>query len=208
MSSDPSDPSLTAPSPGFQHGGSTRSAARLLRLMAFDRAANHWINDGWTPWRLAYGALSLLMLTISVYGWVSQPRHRSIAVIIGAAAIAMWAIVEMTRWRIRYRRLAAKVDADQGGAKRLRDLFGDGQVLYANLGGTAVWGWRMARGLPGHVARWEADVSEALWNQPEIRIRFLAAPSWDSTDWNSRPAYDRVGYQLEVLGEAVGELGS
>ncbi len=195
------------------------------------RAVERWLDEGWSPWRIGYGVLGLVTLTAAVYGYVSQSRHRNVAVIAGIAIIAVWALLEMVRWRIRYKRLSAaltvihntesqNVESAKSKAsailraveassqaeadKRLRKLLRDGRVLHANHGATAPWGWRMATVLPGRVARWETDVCEALTNKPEIYRELLSAPDWDPSDWNSRPAYDRVAYQLKVLEEAVG----
>src|ERR1700690_3642935 len=119
---------------------------------------------------------------------MSQPRHRDVAVVVGVAIVAGWAVLEMVRWRIRYMRLSASLASQSDPDKQLRKLLGDGRVLHANLASTAPWGWRMASVLPGRVARWETDVCEALRDKPEAYREFLGAPDWDPSDWNSRPA--------------------
>jgi hypothetical protein len=201
-----------------------------MRIRAVDRVVERWLDEGWSPWRIGYGVLGLVTLAVAVYGYLGQPRHRNVAVIAGIAIIAVWALLEMARWRIRYKRLSAVLAAipvteSQNSesvkskasatlraiqassrvetAERLRKLLGDGRVLHANLASTAPWGWHMPAVLPGRIARWETDVCEALRNKSETYREFLNAPDWDPSAWDSRPVYDRITYQLEVLEKAV-----
>jgi hypothetical protein len=66
-----------------------------------------WLDQGWSPFRVTYTAVSAVIFAVAVYGYVSHPHHPGwLWYALGALGIfALWAITEMLRWRIRHNRL-------------------------------------------------------------------------------------------------------
>jgi hypothetical protein len=169
------------------------------------RAVERWLDEGWTPWRVAYGSASLISLVVAVYGYAVHPRHLGWIVwtLICVIGIAVWALLEASRWRIKYRRLARSQHAAlPEGQQPIGKLLAAGKSLEANIGNHMAW-WGtdrlLPKGIPERLTRWGSDVAEALIIQPEIRALFQNAPSVDAKQPISGQAYGRLEYQLRVL---------
>ena len=170
------------------------------------RAAERWLNEGWSPWRIGYGTVALVATGVAVYGYVKEPHHPGAVwwLLAGAGVIAVWALGEMLRWRIKYQRLLAARLADPSTSQPqpVSRLLVEGKGLHADIGGfCASWGADrpLPGALPGRIARWEANVGEALIHQPEVRALFENAPHVDASRPISGQAYGRVEYELRVL---------
>ena len=74
-----------------------------MRIPVIER----WLDEGWSPWRIAVGAGSLVALGVTVVGYVAHPRHPGAVwwLLAAVAVVAVWALLEMVRWRVRYKRL-------------------------------------------------------------------------------------------------------
>ena len=110
----------------------------------------------------------------------------------------------MLRWRIKYRRLLAVRQADPSASppQPVSRLLAEGKGLHADIGGfCASWGADrpLPGALPGRIARWEANIGEALIHQPEVRTLFENAPRVDASRPISGQAYGRIEYELKVL---------
>lgn len=170
------------------------------------RAVERWLDEGWTPWRIAYGGTGLVATSAGVYGYAVAPHHPGAVwwLLAALAVVATWALSEAGRWRIKYRRLVRKLEASSSpAAVPLNKLAADGQGLLANLGNHMAW-WGTKRllpdGIPGRLIRWESDVDDALADHPELRILFRDAPKILVSRPLSGLAFGRLEYQLEVLG--------
>lgn len=169
------------------------------------RAVERWLDEGWTPWRIAYGSASLISLVVAVYGYVVHPHHLGWIVwtLICVIGIAVWASLEAVRWRIKYGRLLrSQQTALSEGRQPISKLLADGKSLQANIGNHMAW-WGSNRllpsGIPGRIVRWGGDVGEALIDQPEVCALFQNAPSIDVKRPISGQAYGRLEYQLRIL---------
>jgi hypothetical protein len=76
-------------------------------------AVEQWLDEGWSPWRIGVGSLSLVSLGVTVFGYAAHPHHPgSVWWILGAAVvIIVWLLSEMLRWRVRHNRLRAQLNA-------------------------------------------------------------------------------------------------
>ena len=172
-------------------------------------AVERWLDEGWSPWRIGYGTIGLVTTGVTLYGYISHPRHPGAVwwLLAAVAVIAIWALIEAGRWRIKYRRLLAARQASRSvsRSKSISQLLAEGKVLQADLGSVSAGlgalrvNRPMAGSLPGKIARWEGSVSEALAKQPEILTLFQNAPKVDSARPLVWVAYGRIEYQLIVL---------
>lgn len=170
------------------------------------RAVEQWLNEGWSPWRIGYGTVTLVATGVAVYGYVREPHHPGAVwwLLAGTGVIAIWALAEMLRWRIKYRRLLAAQQADPSASppRPARELLAEGKGLKADVGSfCASWGANrpLPGALPGKITRWEANVDKTLNRQPEIRTLFGNAPHVDASRPISGQAYGRIEYELRVL---------
>lgn len=179
------------------------------------------------------------MATVAaVYGYVRQAHHPgAVWWLLGAVAVvAAWALGEMLRWRVKYRRLlasqreashrelspgeeAASADARREAetARKLRKLFGDGRVLLTDVAAFAGGDYASPRepiryNMPGKIARWEENVLDTLAETPETRAVFERAPAHDGVVPSYGSARDRIKYQLSiiktVLNDSALEIGA
>jgi hypothetical protein len=169
------------------------------------RAVERWLDEGWTPWRIAYGSGSLISLVVAVYGYVVHPHHLGWIVwtLICVSGIAVWALLEAGRWRIKYGRLLRSQQTGLSGDRQpIGKLLTDGKSLQANIGNHMAW-WGSKRllpsGIPGRIVRWGSDVGEALIDQPEVCALFRQAPNIDVKRPICGQAYGRLEYQLRIL---------
>jgi hypothetical protein len=168
-----------------------------------------WLDEGWSPWRIGYGTTGLVATGVTLYGYISHPRHPGAVwwLLAAVAVIAAWALLEAGRWRIKYRRLLAARQASPSvsRSKPISKLLAEGKGLQADIGSVsaALGALRvnqpMTGALPGKIARWEGSVSEALAKQPEILNLFQNAPKVDAARPLSWLAYSRIEHQLTVL---------
>jgi hypothetical protein len=132
------------------------------------------------------------------------------------SVITTWTVGEMLRWRAKYRRLR---DSRQAAAsqhemarkeaetrRRLRKLFGDGRALRIDVAAFAPPNRAIPYNIPGKIARWEAEASDALEDRQDLRAKFETAPPHDAVVPTSGAACDRIEYQLKVLRSAIGDL--
>jgi hypothetical protein len=194
-------------------------------------AVERWLDEGWPPWRIAYGTVGLVATVAAVYGYVRQGHHPGAIwwLLAAVAVVAAWALGEMLRWRIKYRRLlvnqreashqelspaeeaataAARRDAET--ARKLRKLFGDGRVLLTDIAASAGGDHASSRepiryNMPGKIARWEENVIGALAEMPETRAGFERAPAHDGAVPSYGSARDRIRYQLTVIKTALND---
>jgi len=70
-----------------------------------------WLEEGWSPWRIAYGVASLVALGVTVVGYVAHPHHPGSVwwLLTAVAVVAAWALLEMVRWRTRHNRLERRL---------------------------------------------------------------------------------------------------
>jgi hypothetical protein len=75
------------------------------------RAFDKWLDEGWSLGRIVYSGASAVVLIAAIVGYARHPHHLSGAwwVALGMAAIALWAVLEMMRWRIRHNRLQRRL---------------------------------------------------------------------------------------------------
>jgi hypothetical protein len=179
-----------------------------VELRAFER----WIDEGWSPWRMGYGIASLIALAVTVYGYVREPHHPGAIWWLTAAVaiIALWALGEMLRWRIKCRRLLiAEKASSPEPLQAIRRLLTDGKELQADIANHMSW-WGTNRllpqGVPGRIVRWEGNVNEALINQPEIRDLFQKSPELDVNTPISGPAFGRLEYELIILESVISNV--
>jgi hypothetical protein len=180
----------------------------LVQIHAVER----WLDEGWTPWRIGYGAASLLALAVTVYAYAEQPHHPGAVwwLLTAVAVVATWALGEMLRWRIKYRRLvAAQQEASaKPPTQPISKLVADGKELQADIGSHMSW-WGtdrlLPRGVPGRIVRWESNVSDSLINLPDVRSLFHNAPDIDVNNPISGQAYGRLEYELKILESAISD---
>ena len=183
-------------------------------LLSYDaavqiHAVERWLDEGWSPSRIGYGTITLVATGVTLYGYVSHPRHPGAVwwLLAAVTVIAVWALLEAGRWRIKYQRLLAARQASSSASrsKPISKLLAEGKGLQADIGSVnaALGALRvnqpMTGSLPGKIARWEGSVSEALAKQPEILDLFQNAPKVDAARPLSWLAYSRIEYQLTVL---------
>jgi hypothetical protein len=70
-----------------------------------------WLDEGWSPWRIAYGTASLVALGVTVVGYAAHPHHPGPVwwLLAAIAVVAAWALLEMVRWRTRHNRLQRRL---------------------------------------------------------------------------------------------------
>ena len=176
------------------------------------RAAERWLDEGWSPWRIGYGVANLIALTVTVYIYARQFHHPGAIwwLTAAVAVVALWALGEMLRWRIKYRRLlsAQQASSSEPPPQPISRLLAGGKELRANIGNHMAW-WGANRllpsGVPGRIVRWEGSVSEALTNQPLVRALFQNTPDVDVSRPISGRAYGRLEHQLRVLESATSD---
>ncbi len=178
------------------------------------QAVERWLDEGWSPWRIGYGTIGLVATGVTLYGYISHPRHPGAVwwLLAAVAMIAVWALLETGRWRLKYRGLPAARQASPPASrsKPISKLLAEGKGLQADIGSVsaALGAMRVNRpmtgSLPGKIARWEGSVSEALAKQPEILILLQDAPKVDAARPLSWLAYSRIEYQLTVLEAIIG----
>ncbi|MGO9297930.1 MAG: hypothetical protein ACLP52_29280 [Streptosporangiaceae bacterium] len=174
-------------------------------------AVERWLDEGWSPWRIGYGTANLIALLVALYQYAKHPHHPGAVwwLLAAVALTGVWALLEMLRWRIRYRRLLASHQASAPEARQpISKLLTDGKELRANIGNHMSW-WGTNRllpnGAPGRIVRWEGNIDEALINQPEIRTLFRKAPDLDVNKPTSGQAYGRLEYELKILESATSD---
>jgi hypothetical protein len=175
-------------------------------------AVERWLDEGWSPWRIGYGTVTLVATGVAVYGYVREPHHPGAVwwLLAGTGVIAVWALGEMLRWRIKYRRLLAAREADPSASlpQPVSKLLAEGKGLQADIGSfSASWGANrpLPGALPGRIARWEANAGETLIHQPEIRALFEGAPHVDARRPISGQMYGRIEYEIRVLENITGD---
>jgi len=172
----------------------------VVRVHAVER----WLDEGWSPWRIGYGTTSLVATGVTLYGYISHPHHPAAVwwLLAAVAVIAVWALLEAARWRVKYRRLASSSAARP---KPIGKLFAEGKGLQADIGSVSVSmgalrvNHPMTGALPGKIVRWEGSVGEALAKQPEILSLFQNAPKVDAAKPLSWIAYSRIELQLVIV---------
>ncbi len=116
------------------------------------RAVEQWLDEGWSPWRVGYGLANLVALAVTVYIYVTQPHHPGAIwwLTAAVAVVALWALGEMFRWRIKYRRLliAQQASSSEPLPLPIKKLLTDGKALQADLGSHMSW-WGTDRLCPG-----------------------------------------------------------
>lgn len=72
-----------------------------------------WLNQGFSPLRLAYWAVSGVILSVTVYGYIDHPHHPGAVWYLFWAAVilAAWLTAETIRWKIKHDRLARQMAA-------------------------------------------------------------------------------------------------
>lgn len=175
-------------------------------------AVERWLDEGWSPWRIAYGVANLIALTVTVYIYVRQPHHPGAVwwLMAALAVVALWALGEILRWRIKYRRLLAAqlASSSEPSPQSISKLLVNGKELLANIGNHMAWfgtNRLLPSGVPGRIVRWEGDVSEVLINQSRVRALFLNTRDVDMSRPISGQAYGRLEYHLKVLESATGD---
>lgn len=188
---------------------------RLARVQL--RSVERWLDEGWSPWRIGYGLVGLVATSVSVYGYARQAHHPGAIwwLLAALSVVTTWALGEMFRWRAKYRRLLAshrvavpqrEMASKEGQTlRRLRKLFGDGRALLIDVAAFAEPNMAIPYNIPGKIARWEAEASDALEDRGDLRVKFEAAPVHDAVVPTSGAACDRIEYQLKVLRRAIGD---
>jgi hypothetical protein len=182
------------------------------------RVVERWLHEGWSPWRIGYGTVGLIGTVVAVYGYVSHPRHPGAAwwMLAAVSVIAVWALLEMSRFRILYRRAmtaakatqqysseavaAVKARKEAETARRLRKLFGDGRVLLTEIGTDSTYpGSPVRTNMPAKIVRWEENVINALEDKPDALAVFERVPPFSTGLPSTDEAYSRLSLQMKVL---------
>lgn len=149
------------------------------------RAVERWLDEGWSPWRIAYGTVALVGTVGAVYGYASHPHHPGAVwwLLGGALVVALWAMSEMMRWRIKYKRLqtsatgqdiaqATSQPSEAGTCTKLRNAIAGGRVLQSKIKSGSRGQEYVPAEIGPDVVRWEADVSETLASYPVKQAEF------------------------------------
>lgn len=162
------------------------------------RAVERWLDDGWSPWGIAYGVVALVATVVSVYGYVSHPHHPGAVwwLLAAVGLVAVWALLEAMRWRIRYKRLLASKSAQKEAqptskpadpvwtlltaqaqkrtetVKALRQLIADGRALQSRIKTISQDQKYVPASVGPDIAKWENDVCDALMGYPKILAVF------------------------------------
>ncbi len=107
------------------------------------QAVERWLDEGWSPWRIGVGTISLVSLGVTVYGYAAHPHHPgSVWWLLGAALVmTAWSLSEMLRWRVRHNRLRAQVNsvrADLEDARRELEAAGHPAASAPTASGSAL----------------------------------------------------------------------
>jgi hypothetical protein len=174
------------------------------------RAVEHWLDEGWSPWRIGYGLANLIAMAVTVYVYAREPHHPGAVwwLLATVAIMALWALGEMLRWRIKYRRLFATQQkaSSEYSPRAIRKLFTDGKELQADIAHQmSLFGTNRLsrRDFPGRIIRWEGDANEMLVNNPEVRALLRKAPNLDMNRVISGEAFGRIEYELKILETAM-----
>lgn len=124
------------------------------------RTVERWLDEGWSPWRIGYGAVNLVALSVAVAGYVTHPHHPGAVwwLLAAVAVVAVWSLGEMARWRIRHNRLQQRI-------QRLTDTVAPPAVTAASQSSA----WRASQGIPG-------DPGEILTAASERRVMCPLSP--------------------------------
>jgi hypothetical protein len=186
--------------------GSARKAS--VQIHAVER----WLDEGWSPWRIGYGAANLIALTVTVYVYAKEPRHPgAVWWLLAAVAVAAPGLsVKCCGRGLSTGGCLRQPTTLSASALSVSKLLAEGKGLQADIGSfTASWGPSrpLPGALPGKLARWEANVYEVLSRSPELCTLFQKAPYVDAARAISGQAYGRVEYQLKIL-EGVANEGA
>lgn len=173
-------------------------------------AVEHWLDEGWSPWRIGYGLANLIAMAVTVYVYAREPRHPGAVwwLLATVAIVAVWALGEMLRWRIKYRRLLTSQQKalPEPSPHAIRKLLNDGKRLQADIAHQmSFFGTNCLarRDFPGRIIRWEGEVYEALANKEGIRALIQGAPDLDTNRMISGEAFGRIEYEMKVLQAAT-----
>jgi hypothetical protein len=88
-----------------------RLLARLREMVTASKPVRQWLDEGWSPWRIGYGLVSVALTVAGVVIFAAQHHLRGLGWLLAAVAVvAVWALMEMLLWRIRHNRLQGKLD--------------------------------------------------------------------------------------------------
>lgn len=75
------------------------------------RTVERWLDEGWSPWRIGYGAVNFVALSVTVAVYVTYPHHPGAVwwLLAAVAVVTVWSLGEMARWRIRHNRLQQRL---------------------------------------------------------------------------------------------------
>jgi hypothetical protein len=193
------------------------------------RAVERWLDEGWSPWRITIGIASFIVLAVAVYGYASHPHHPGAVWWLAAAlaVIALWALSEAARWRIRYKRLqstapaspqptvnraplpatATTGEARSDALAKLRDLYEKGRKLQARISSRGSRDTPPDSLLLNEVVTWESKVRDALTDWPDLYVRFGNVPEPHPFEsLNLGEIHNSMGQELEILKDAINRL--
>jgi hypothetical protein len=88
-----------------------RLLARLREMLTASKPVRQWLDEGWSPWRIGYGLVSVALTVAGVVIFAAQHHLRGLVWLLAAVTVtAVWALMEMLRWRIRHNRLQGQLD--------------------------------------------------------------------------------------------------
>ncbi len=100
------------------------------------KAVERWLEDGWSPWRIGYGVVGLVLAGVGVIGYATQPHHPGAVwwLLAAVAVVAVWALLEMVRWRIRHNRLQTELRARTGELDDARQALDENPTAVPGVG--------------------------------------------------------------------------
>jgi hypothetical protein len=75
------------------------------------KAVERWLDEGWSPARIALNGTAFVITVATVAAYATQAHHPGAVwwLLIAVAVIAVWTFSEMLRWRIRHNRIQAEL---------------------------------------------------------------------------------------------------
>jgi hypothetical protein len=192
------------------------------------QAIEQWVDGGWSPWRIASALITAVVTVAAVLGYVASAHHPGSVwwVMAGVGVLTLWALSEMLRWRIKYKRLLASrerplvfepqlVTRETQTADRLRHQIRDGRLLQSKIK-TAVADGNSQRwpsvpdtvpdSMAPEIIEWEASVTDTLARYPKERVEFTTSIQL-LHKVSGLGSLDRAG-ALRIIEDSLSLLGS
>lgn len=113
------------------------------------RAYEKWLEEGWSLWRVAYSVVGLVVTAAAVFEYVKHPHRFTAWLTVIIAAIAVWAVIEMIRWRILFRRSQRAAAEAEAQHQRALEAQRAEPIAVAPTAPQEPWGMPMFNMIPG-----------------------------------------------------------